>query len=271
VSLYLIGDIQGCYGELEALLRKVKFSPAKDQIWFAGDLVARGPNSLETLEFVKSLGQSAKLVLGNHDIHLLAIAAGLKRPKKSDQLDPLLNAPNFSSLINWLAQHPLLLQIPNENAFMSHAGISPQWSIKQAKENAEFAYKKLSGKKRDKWLSVMYGEEPNDWHQVETNEQRFRFTINAFTRMRYCYSDGTLNFSCKGQPQTAPSELTPWFNLVKLKKIQWVFGHWAALMGHCERSKFYALDTGCVWGNYLTMLRWEDKQYFTENFHISNN
>ena len=268
MALYLVGDIQGCFDELEALFTKVKFSPNKDQLWLAGDLVARGPKSLETLEFVKSLGESAKFVLGNHDLHLLAIAAGMKKAKSSDKLTALLNAPNLTSITDWLAQQPLLLQIPNDNAYMSHAGLSPQWTVKQAVKQAAFAHKKLSGAKRDKWLSVMYGEDPNDWQLVQTKEQRFRYTINAFTRMRYCFNDGTLDFTCKEQIKNAPSALKPWFELTKLGKTKWVFGHWAALMGDCSRKNVYALDTGCVWGGHLSMLRWEDKQLFTENSHL---
>lgn len=264
MALYLVGDIQGCFDELDALLTKVRFSPSKDQLWLAGDLVARGPKSLETLEFIKSLGHSANFVLGNHDLHLMAIAEGYKKAKPSDLLTPLLTAPNLSSLIDWLAQHPLLLKIPKDNAYLSHAGFSPQWSIAQAVENADFVHKKISGKKRDKWLSIMYGEEPNDWRLVETKEQRFRFTVNAFTRMRYCFADGTLDFECKSDISDAPNALHPWFELVKLQSNQWIFGHWAALMGECSRKNIYALDTGCVWGNHLTMLRWDDKQLFTQ-------
>ncbi|REL36812.1 symmetrical bis(5'-nucleosyl)-tetraphosphatase [Thalassotalea euphylliae] len=264
MALYLVGDIQGCFDELDALLIKAKFNPKQDQLWLAGDLVARGRQSLETLEFVKSLGASANFVLGNHDLHLLAIAAGLKNAKSSDHLSPLLNAPNFSSLCDWLAQHPLLLELPNQDGFMSHAGLAPQWSIKQAVKNAAFAHKKIAGKKREKWLSIMYGEQPNDWHLVTNKEERFRYTVNAFTRMRYCYADGTLDFACKEQPRKAPNGLKPWFELAKLKNKAWIFGHWAALMGDCPYKNIYALDTGCVWGNYLTMLRWHDRKQFTQ-------
>ena len=264
MALYLVGDIQGCFNELDLLLSKVSFNSHQDQLWLAGDLVARGKQSLETLEFVKSLGSSANFVLGNHDLHLLAIEAGLKKAKPSDHLSPLLNAPNFSSLCDWLAQHPLLLQLPTQDGFMSHAGLSPQWSIKQAVKQAAFAHKKIAGNKREKWLSIMYGEQPNDWQQVETKAERFRYIVNAFTRMRYCYADGTLEFECKEQPKKAPSNLKPWFELAKFKNNTWIFGHWAALMGDCARQNVYALDTGCVWGNHLTMLRWQDKKLFTQ-------
>ncbi|WP_448211826.1 symmetrical bis(5'-nucleosyl)-tetraphosphatase [Colwellia sp. MEBiC06753] len=264
MALYLVGDIQGCFDELDALLSKVDFNPQSDQLWLAGDLVARGPKSLETLEFVKSLGNSAKTVLGNHDLHLLAIEAGLKKPKKSDLLSPLLSAPNLHDLTNWLAQQPLLLKLPKTKAYMSHAGLSPQWTIELAKENAKFAQNKIAGKKREKWLNIMYGERPNNWHMVKTKIHRFRYTINAFTRMRYCYSDGSLDFDCKDSPSYAPKTLLPWFKLANLANTSWIFGHWAALMGHCNVANVYALDTGCVWGNHLTMLRWHDKQIFTQ-------
>lgn len=264
MALYLVGDIQGCFNELDALLNKVKFKPSEDQLWLAGDLVARGKQSLETLEFVKSLGNSAHFVLGNHDLHLLAIEAGLKTPKPSDHLSSLLNAANFSSLCDWLAQHPLLIELPDQDGFMSHAGLTPQWSIKQAIKHAAFAHKKIAGKKRQKWLSIMYGEQPNSWQDVTNKEERFRYTVNAFTRMRYCFADGSLDFACKEQPDKAPKALRPWFEMTNLENKAWIFGHWAALMGDCPYKNIYALDTGCVWGNHLTMLRWHDKKQFTQ-------
>jgi len=265
MAIYIVGDIQGCFLELKALLQQVNFNPTYDQLMVAGDLVARGPYSLETLRFIKGLGNSAKVVLGNHDLHLLATYAGIKKVKTRDKLTALLAAPDIAELMDWLAQQPLLQQLPNEAAFMSHAGISPQWHIKDAIAQAEFAHQCLLSNKRNYWLSMMYGEQPNNWQQVTTDEERFRYTVNAFTRMRYCYLDLTLEFSCKEAPEQAPSSIKPWFELAStLKDNQWVFGHWAALMGKCEVKNTYALDTGCVWGEYLSLLRWHDKKIFTQ-------
>lgn len=264
MALYIVGDIQGCFDELMHLLEQVNFCPDKDQLYLCGDLVARGPKSLETLRYIKSLGKSANFVLGNHDLHLLAIHAGLKKNKKLDYLDELLNATDVDELMDWLAQHPLLLELPGKSGYISHAGISPQWTLKQAKENAAFAEKKIAGKKRSYWLEIMYGNQPNDWHAVSTKEERFRFTVNTFTRMRYCYANGLLEFDCKDKPSKAPTSVQPWFELAPvLKKTPWVIGHWAALMGHHNVDSLYALDTGCVWGNHMTMIRWDDKKLFT--------
>ena len=190
MALYIVGDIQGCFDELLALLKKVNFSQTDDQLWLAGDLVARGPKSLETLRFIKSLGTNANFVLGNHDLHLLATIAGLKKAKQQDHLSTLLQAKDVSELADWLAQHPLLLQINNEPAYMSHAGKPPQWTIAETVENAAYAHKNLAGNNRETWLKVMYGNSPNNWHDVSTTEQKFRYTINALTRMRYCYANG---------------------------------------------------------------------------------
>lgn len=278
MAIYLVGDIQGCYSELKALLKQVAFNHEIDQLYLAGDLVARGPDSLATLRFVKSLNQSAKVVLGNHDLHLLSVYAGIKKVKKQDKLDQLLAADDINDLMNWLAQQPLLQQIGTDNAYMSHAGIAPQWNLQQAIEQANFAHLQLSSANREHWLAVMYGEKPNDWQQVKTEEEKFRFTVNAFTRMRYCYKNKQLEFNSKLAPKPAllnessQTALLPWYELSStINETTWVFGHWAALMGKCSHPNVYALDTGCVWGNYLTMLRWHDKKIFIEPAHKLNN
>lgn len=266
MAIYFIGDIQGCYKELKLLLEQASFKPEHDELWVAGDMVARGPDSYKTVKYLMSLGDSVKAVLGNHDLHLLATYAGIKKPKANDFLDELLCAPDVENIIDWLAKIPLLRKLPNENTYMSHAGLSPQWTLKEAKKCAEFAHKKISGKKRTQWLTSMYGERPNSWQQTTTKEEKFRFTINAFTRMRYCFTDGSLDFMCKYPPNKAPDNLVPWFNVPNkaLKKSQWIFGHWAALEGKANNKNVYALDTGCVWGGHLTLLRWHDKRYFKQ-------
>lgn len=268
MAIYIVGDLQGCLTELHALLEQVQFNQSKDQLWLVGDLVARGPDSLATLRFIKSLGKSAKVVLGNHDLHLLATYAGIKKVKPKDLLDDLLAAPDIDELMHWLAKQPLIRKLPNEASYMSHAGIPPQWSIKKAVKYAKKARKKLNSPERHYWLTHMYGDETNNWQFAETKLEKFRFTINALTRMRYCHENLSLDFKCKDAPNKHKGNLKPWFEYVQLKKNEkWVFGHWAALMGTCNNENIFALDTGCVWRNHLTMIRWQDKKLFIEKSH----
>lgn len=279
MAIYLVGDIQGCYSELVALLKQVSFNREVDQLYVAGDLVARGPDSLATLRFIKSLNKSAKVVLGNHDLHLLAVYAGIKKVKKQDQLSVLLEADDVDELMDWLAQQPLLQRIGNDDAYMSHAGISPQWTLAEAIQQADFAHQRLSSINRNAWLSSMYGEKPNDWQEAKSEIEKFRYTINAFTRMRYCYRNKNLEFETKSAPATladnqhSDTTLLPWYELSStINKTPWVFGHWASLMGKCSHQNIYPLDTGCVWGNHLTMLRWHDKKVFTgPTYKVSSN
>ncbi|HBY88339.1 MAG TPA: bis(5'-nucleosyl)-tetraphosphatase [Colwellia sp.] len=288
MAIYLVGDIQGCFNELTSLLTQVNFDHNQDVLYLAGDLVARGPNSLETLRFVKSLGESAKVVLGNHDLHLLAVHAGIKKAKKSDYLSALLAAPDINELMDWLATQPLIQKIPkicsnssdipftnqvqSEVAYMTHAGISPQWQLCDALEQANFIQTRLASPDRNTWLALMYGEKPNDWHQAITDVEKFRYSINALTRMRFCFLDGTLEFEQKDAPDDIKvSNIVPWFELSHtINNTPWVFGHWASLMGKSSHSNIYPLDTGCVWGNQLTMLRWHDKKYFIQSSELSD-
>jgi len=268
MAIYFIGDIQGCFEELSSLLKQVAFNPEIDQLWVAGDLVARGPDSLSVLRYIKSLGKSAKVVLGNHDLHLLAIYAGLKKAKPSDLLSELLSADDVDELLNWLAQQPLVQKLPSENVYMSHAGLPPHWSPEQALEQSRLASSYIASPQRNKWLEKMYGEKPNQWSLANTDIEKFRFTVNALTRMRYCQLDHSLEFSCKSSLAESPDYIKPWFELTAMNKTySWVFGHWAALMGACATNNIYALDTGCVWGGYLTLLRWSDKKLFIEHSH----
>ena len=213
MAIYLVGDIQGCFSELKALLHRVEFSPKQDELWLAGDIVARGPHSLETIRYIKSLGDSGKMVLGNHDLHLLATYAGIKKPKQQDKLAKLLAAPDIEELMDWLACQPLIRKLPGNNAYMSHAGISPQWSIDEAVKQAAQAQQYLSSPDRVQWLKIMYGEKPDNWQQTKTDIEKFRYTINAFTRMRYCRPDLSLDFDCKQSPESAPENLKPWYEL----------------------------------------------------------
>ncbi|MGL1955874.1 MAG: symmetrical bis(5'-nucleosyl)-tetraphosphatase [Colwellia sp.] len=268
MAIYIVGDLQGCLSELNALLKQVNFNPISDELWLTGDIVARGPSSLETLRFIKSMADCVKMVLGNHDLHLLAVHAGIKKSSPKDYLDDILSAPDRNALMNWLAQQPLLRKIPNENAYMTHAGISPQWSVELAIKQAQWAEKKIQGTQRNYWLEKMYGEQPNSWPLAKTDIEKFRYTINSLTRMRYCFRNKTLDFSCKLSPKSAPKELTPWYKLSgNLENTQWIIGHWAWLMGETHHNNLFALDTGCVYGNHLTMLHWHDKKIFIEPAH----
>ncbi|WP_028862219.1 symmetrical bis(5'-nucleosyl)-tetraphosphatase [Psychromonas aquimarina] len=265
MATYIVGDIQGCCDELQQLLALADFDPVYDELWLTGDLVARGPKSLQTLRFVKSLGDSAKVVLGNHDLHLLAIHQGIHRNKEKDQLSDLLNAPDCEELLQWLRLQPLLLRHPEFNFVMVHAGISPQWTIPQAEKYAQEVELKLHSENYKPLLEDMYGNHPQSWNEELQDIERLRFIINVFTRMRYCFLDGSLEFANKLAPnQTDSSSLKPWFEINTLdQSSEILFGHWAALLGKVSKNGVYGLDTGCVWGNSLTMLRWQDKKQFS--------
>lgn len=266
MSTYIVGDIQGCYDELIALLDLAHFNKNNDELWVTGDLVARGPKSLETLRFIKGLGDSAKIILGNHDLHLLAISEGIHPIKEKDQLTKLLNASDKKDLLTWLRQQPLFLRSPEHNFVMVHAGVSPQWTINQAEGYAKEIEQMLHGPYFVKLLKIMYGNTPTSWSDSLIGDKRSRFIINVFTRMRFCFDDGSLELKNKRSPaQTNNNKLKPWFEIESLdKSTNIVFGHWAALMGISSAKTVYALDTGCVWGNSLTMLRWQDKQIFSQ-------
>ena len=265
MATYLVGDIQGCLDDLLILLEQVHFNPNQDQLWLTGDLVARGPKSLETLRFVKELGQAAITVLGNHDLHLLAVSQGIAKVKAKDKTAPIFEAPDSQELIHWLRHQPLLAKHPQHNFIMSHAGISPQWNTAVAQECAQEVEAILQS---DDWvwlLENMYSNMPDQWHPSLQGIERYRYIINAFTRMRFCFPDGRLDMACKLPfEQVDPNELMPWFQLNNRQHIKEkiIFGHWAALMGH-QDTNVIGLDTGCVWGNCMTLLRWEDKQMFS--------
>ncbi|RKF14538.1 symmetrical bis(5'-nucleosyl)-tetraphosphatase [Alginatibacterium sediminis] len=265
MATYFVGDIQGCYQELSSLLKMVRFDKKYDQLWCAGDLVARGPQSLETLRFIKSLGSSAQVVLGNHDLHLLAIANGIKRNKARDHLTPILEASDKDELLDWLRCQALVKQHPDFNVVMVHAGISPQWSVDTAISRAKEVETILRSDHYLRLLQSMYGNEPAHWNKHLEGLDRWRYIINACTRMRYCFADGTLDFELKIPPQQNDNpNLKPWYEIgdKHLQKQTIVFGHWAALEGRTSKDKVIATDTGCVWGNRLSMLRWEDQRWF---------
>lgn len=271
MSTYLIGDIHGCFTELQELLAKVAFNPDNDQLWLTGDLVARGHDSLKVLRFVRSLGSTVRLVLGNYDLHLIAIHSGVRHNKPTEHLNALLEASDAADLINWLRCQPML-QVDDElKLIMSHAGITPQWDNETAKLCAHEVETVLCSDNYPLFLDAMYGDAPNYWTPELSYLARLRFSINVLTRMRYCFPNGQLDLIYKDTPGTAPAPLKPWFDLPRLVDTGYVlaFGHWASLAGKNTPEGIIGLDTGCCWGGQLTMLRWEDNRYFRQNAKAS--
>ncbi|WP_315709271.1 bis(5'-nucleosyl)-tetraphosphatase (symmetrical) ApaH [Brenneria uluponensis] len=266
MATYLVGDVHGCYVELKALLAQVSFDPTQDTLWLTGDLVARGPDSLDVLRYVRSLGSAARMVLGNHDLHLLAVYAGISRNKPKDRLTALLSAPDVDELINWLRRQPVLQIDEERKLIMTHAGITPQWDLATTLMCAREVESILSSDSYPLFLDAMYGDMPNHWSPELSGLSRLRFSINVFTRMRYCFSGGQLDMLYKEPPTQAPSLLKPWFDMPGPVSSEYsiAFGHWASLKGKWTPDGIYALDTGCCWGETLTLLRWEDQRYFTQ-------
>lgn len=266
MATYLIGDLHGCFAEFQALLKQVAFDPKVDELWLTGDLVARGEDSLACLRFVKNLGDRATVVLGNHDLHLLATLQGIKSVKPKDKVDDIFNAPDREELQNWLRNQPLVAVHPQHKFLLVHAGISPDWSLETTFACAREAEAVLKSDQFASLLSQMYGDEPARWQPDLTGIDRLRYTLNAFTRMRFCHADKRLDFACKLPVEDAPAELKPWFELDNplYRQTPIIFGHWASLIGYPTPPNIYALDTGCVWGNHLTLLRWEDKAVYTQ-------
>ena len=266
MSTYAIGDIQGCFQELQDLLEKIHFDPSSDRLWFTGDLVNRGPESLATLRFVKEL--DAITVLGNHDLHLLAIAEGIDKHGRKDTLDEVLNADDSDELLHWLRHRPLLHHDADTGYVMVHAGLPPQWDLSQARDLAAEVEQVLASKLYRDLLDHMYGNQPDVWSDELRGKDRHRFIINAFTRIRFCERDGMMDFHQKGPPSTAPLSLQPWFTLDsrKTRNNRILFGHWAAIyagnISDFHKYHVYPLDTGCVWGDKLTAMRLEDGRLF---------
>lgn len=261
MATYAIGDVQGCFNELTKLLAKIQFQQEHDVLWFTGDLVNRGPHSLEVLRFVKSLGDRQKTVLGNHDLHLLAVAYGVAKPRHGDTLDAILTAPDREELIEWLRHQPLLHDDEAYGFVMTHAGLAPAWNLQKARLLAQEVETVLRGNQPEFFLANMYGSQPNEWDEQLAGVDRLRCIVNYLTRMRFCYSNGQLNLSYKGEVSGKPDDLVPWFE-VKARvnaDLKIIFGHWAALNGKTNMPNIYPLDTGCVWGNCLTAMRLEDE------------
>jgi bis(5'-nucleosyl)-tetraphosphatase (symmetrical) len=261
---YVIGDLQGCNDPLLRLLETIRFDPATDRLWFVGDLVNRGPDSLAVLRFIKGLGDAAVCVLGNHDLHLLALAEGYGRAHKGDTLDAVLAAPDRDELLAWLRQRRLAWR--EGNWLMVHAGVLPAWTADAALACAAEAEAALQGPRYREFFMQMYGNAPVAWDDALDGVERLRVIVNAFTRLRYCSAAGEMEFHHKGAPGTQPAGWLPWFEVPGRKSadVTCIIGHWSTL-GLVNRPDLVALDTGCLWGGRLTALRLEDRQVFAVN------
>ena len=256
MAIYAIGDVQGCYNELGALLDSIKFDPSRDRLWFAGDLVNRGRQSLETLRFVKSLGETAISVLGNHDLYVLSVFAGVKKTESAD-LKKLLKAEDCADLMDWLRRRPLLHHDQQMGITMVHAGLSPQWDLPLARRCADELEQVLRSDDYVEFLHNMYGDKPRLWEESLKSWDRLRYICNSFTRIRFCKKkSGKLVLDEKGSPERKKSELVPWYDVKQRRNrdLTILFGHWSTL-GAYHAPGLYCLDTGCVWGGKLTALR----------------
>ncbi|PZN78123.1 MAG: diadenosine tetraphosphatase [Candidatus Methylumidiphilus alinenensis] len=252
---YAIGDVQGCFGELRLLLNKIGFDPRHDLVYFVGDIVNRGPQSLETLRFIKNMGESAVTVLGNHDLHLLSVAYGASKTKRRDTFGDILGAPDRDGLLDWLRMRPLL-HLTSE-FYLIHAGLPPQWDMETAARCAREVETVLRGDAAGEFFQRMYGDKPDRWSENLEGWPRLRFITNCFTRLRYCDRNGVLDMKEKGAPGSQESpHLMPWFKVQgrASESAKIIFGHWSTLGYHVEQN-CHCLDTGCLWGGKLTAMR----------------
>lgn len=256
MSVYAIGDVQGCYRALLALLAEIRFDPALDRLWFTGDLVNRGPQSLDVLRLVRDLGERAVCVLGNHDLHLLAVASGAAKLKKHDTLDEVLSAPDRDELLQWLRLRPLLHHDDELGYTLVHAGLLPPWDLAAARRLAREVEATLQSDAHGDFFKHMYGDLPDRWNEGLRGYDRLRVCVNAFTRLRYCDRDGGMDLRFKGAPGTQPADLLPWFQVParRSRDLQIIFGHWSTL-GHWRGDGVVCLDSGCLWGGSLTAVR----------------
>lgn len=263
MATYIIGDVQGCYTELQQLLELVDFNPQRDTLGFVGDLVNRGPDSLAVLRFIKNL-PNAWVVLGNHELYLLAIGYSVVTYRGRHTLDEVLQAPDKIELLEWLRHLPLVIYLQEFEAIIVHAGIPPQWSLSELLAKADEAKHYLSSANFLKHLGELefHWQQPMSWHEQLIGAERMRYIVNAFTRMRFCAADGVLDLSNKTAQSTHPEIFRPWYEWYRLPQRVF-FGHWAALEGRCSHPRCEALDTGCAWGNALTAYRLEDDRRFS--------
>jgi bis(5'-nucleosyl)-tetraphosphatase (symmetrical) len=259
MALYAIGDVQGCHAELCELLDLVAFSARDDRLWLVGDLVNRGPSSLAVLREVMALGDAATTVLGNHDFHLLMLAAGLRRPHRGDTLDHVLAAPDRDALVDWLARRPLVAT--EGDLLMVHAGVLPSWTPSTALALSREVEAAMAGKGRREFLEVLYGDEPRQWRDDLAGDDRLRAIVNVCTRLRYCTADGTMDFREKRGPAHTPAGYRAWFTHPERQSAgaMVVCGHWSTL-DLMLAPNVAMLDSGCVWGGALTAMRWPDRR-----------
>jgi len=261
MATYAIGDIQGCYTAFRKLLDLINFNPGRDRLWLVGDIVNRGPDSLAMLRFVMQTGDAAVMVLGNHDLHLLMVHAGIARCHKKDTIQPILNAHDCDELLFWLRQQRLFYA--EDHYAMVHAGLLPDWSVPKAIQLAQEVEVALQQENYQAVFARLYGNEPDYWQDEWTGAQRLRVIINAMTRMRVCSAAGRMNFSFKGTRQAIPDGYMPWFEVPNRasKKHTVICGHWSAL-GLYVTDHLVALDSGCIWNGQLTAIRLEDRKVF---------
>ena len=260
---YAVGDVQGCLEPLLCLLDQVNFDPRQDRLMLVGDLVNRGPDSAGVLRYVRSLGNSAICVLGNHDLHLLAVAAGIRAPHRNDTFSDILNADDRNTLLLWLRQCPLAWFDASTGYVMTHAGIPPGWSLQQTLSRASEVESVLQSEQAVEFFREMYGNRPEHWDESLTGMTRLRVITNYLTRMRFCNDKGVLDLENKSGPDSATEGFRPWFEIERQPLgARILFGHWASLEGHTGQSDIHALDTGCVWGRRLRIMRLEDQQLF---------
>ena len=273
MAYYAVGDIQGCYDPLVRLLDKVNFDQSKDTLFCVGDLVNRGPKSLKTLRLLKSLENQCVTVLGNHDIHLLAMMYGIRQPRASDTLDKVINAPDANELSSWLRSQPLFILNKERKFAMCHAGIYPWWNKKQALNNAKSVEKIFQDEKKCiNLLKNIYSNSPPKWLDDLSGVPRIRFIINAFTRMRFCSPKGRLNFTESGYKGKVRKNRLPWFDIPNqhFSDYRIIFGHWSAL-GLLNTPNHLALDTGCVWGKHMTLAKIPKKAHKPVKLFIAPN
>ena len=264
MAIYLVGDIQGCDAALGLLLEKIAFSPSRDTLYCLGDLVNRGPDSLAVLRRLMVLGSSAPCILGNHDLHLLAVAAGVRQSSRLDTLDAILQAPDRAGLLDWLRHQPLARSFAagGQDYLLVHAGVLPQWTAAQTLALAGEVQSRLQAPDYQDWLATMYGNQPDAWGDDLQGAERLRVIVNALTRLRFCTEDGRMDFASKEAAGAAPEGFMPWFEVPNraTANVCVAFGHWSTL-GHINRPNVLALDTGCVWGGCLSAMRIDGAHY----------
>ena len=269
MATYLIGDVQGCYLALKHLLDAIDYEPGKDQLGFVGDLVNRGPHSLEVLRLIRSLQPEPLVVLGNHDLYLLILGYGMMaKDRYTHTLEATLHAPDVMDHLKWLRQQPFVRKLPSHNTIMVHAGIPPQWTISDALAFNDELTETLQSHRFKAYLKNVFGNQPNQWKASLSGIERLRYLTNAFTRMRRCNKNGDLALDQDETNEENQKNYKPWFSFRRHDTpFKIAFGHWAALQGQCPVAHIHALDTGCVWGHKLTAIRLEDERRFSVPAH----